>query len=61
MTKNQFKALRKKLEYSQSKLAQALGVNITTVQRYEWGEFEIPRAVELALKQIESETRREQA
>jgi predicted transcriptional regulator len=55
MTPEQFKASRDQLGMSAAELAVALGVNRTTVQRYERGLVAVPRATELALKALMGE------
>lgn len=55
MTPAQFKRAREKLGLSQSALARALGTSRMSVWRYEHGESDIPRTVELALKGLEHE------
>lgn len=49
MTSKQMKVARAELEMSQADLAKALDVNSNTISRYERGDLEIPRTVELAI------------
>jgi transcriptional regulator with XRE-family HTH domain len=46
---------RERLGWTQVDLAKRLDVTTMTIKRYESGKIEIPRVVELALKQIERE------
>jgi transcriptional regulator with XRE-family HTH domain len=45
MNGNRLRALRRKLNWTQSKLADALGVAANTVARYERDELKIPEPV----------------
>jgi transcriptional regulator with XRE-family HTH domain len=49
---------RKKLGYTQDGLAKKLGVSANTVARWERDEMAIPPYLELALKQIESKSKK---
>jgi DNA-binding transcriptional regulator YiaG len=59
MTKKEFRAVRGKLELSQTELAIELGVTLRTVARWERGEFPIPRVTELALRNLFRESLKE--
>ena len=52
MTIRKFKELRQDMGYSQAKLAKEMGLTISTVSRWEHGDFPIPKVAELALKTI---------
>lgn len=52
----ELKAWRKKNGYSQSQLAQVLGVDVMTVSRWERGAREIPSFLHLALKYMAQQT-----
>jgi len=58
MTKRQFKMLRKSIDFSQTKLAQEMGVTLRTISRWERGGFPIPRIAELALRTVVSENKK---
>ena len=53
MTPQEFREARHRLGLSQAKLATALGVNVRTVKRWESGDVDIPRTVELAMRELE--------
>lgn len=55
MDKDTFRRKREHLEMTQEQLAKRLGINRITIIRYESGESPIPKAVELAVKAIETE------
>lgn len=50
MTPEQFKQIRKNKGLSQHKMAEFLGLNYRTVQRFEAGERDIPKYVVIILK-----------
>jgi DNA-binding transcriptional regulator YiaG len=52
VTKDEFKALRRKAGHTQATLAKEMGVHLRTVTRWEIGEITVPRVVELALRYI---------
>jgi predicted transcriptional regulator len=52
---DELKKRRKALDMSQGKLAELLGVDLKTVNRYETGAREIPYLFELALRTVERE------
>jgi len=53
MTKEEFKAIRMSLGYSQPAFAEALGIKTRrTIQRYEAGERVVPRTVVLLLESV---------
>ena len=52
MTKDEFKRLRQSAGHTQASLAQAMGVHLRTVWRWELGETIIPKVVELALRYV---------
>lgn len=54
MDKSAMRSLRRQLGYTQAELASELEMSKRQIQNYEYG-FEIPRVVELACKQLESE------
>lgn len=53
MTPADLKSWRTSRGLKSSELAAALGVSRAAVSRWENGRFEIPRSVELALKELE--------
>ena len=53
MKAENLKKIREKLDMTRAQLARALDVNERTVRRWENDETEIPRTVELALREIE--------
>jgi len=55
MTSEEFRTWRERLRLTQTEIAKLLEVTETTVYRWENGRAPISKAVELALKQIESE------
>lgn len=55
VTKDDLKKWRGRNDYSQAKLAQALGVAVMTVSRWETGERSIPAFLNLALNWLEYE------
>lgn len=54
MTPADFKAIRKSLGLSQSKLGEAINRDRRTIRRYEDGEWEIPPEIALAMKALEA-------
>ena len=52
MTPDDFRAWRQRLGLSQSRAAEALGMKIRQIQKYEAGEAAIPRSISLACKAI---------
>ncbi len=52
VTKDEFKRLRKSAGYTQASLSMEMGIHIRTVTRWEIGEVDVPRVVELALRYI---------
>lgn len=52
MTGTELRDLRLRLGYSLSQLADAMGLDVSTVCRYQSGSHRIPRSVELALKTL---------
>lgn len=52
MTKDDFKKLRESIGYTQAKLSKEMDITIRTITRWENGEIEIPKVVELALQSI---------
>lgn len=55
MTPAAFIAARNALGLTQAQMAEALGRHRVTVARYESGDLEIPRVVEMAVKAMEME------
>ena len=58
MTTKGFKKMRLKKGYSQSQLAQELGVNVITVSRWEREAVAIPRMAELSLEALKPRRKR---
>lgn len=58
MDKDTFRRKRERLELTQEELAKRLGKSRPSIARYEAGIIPIPKAVEMALKLIESEERK---
>ena len=58
MDKDTFRKKRDRLGLTQEEIAKRLGKNRITIIRYESGETPIPKAVEMALKLIETEERK---
>lgn len=52
VTKEEFKKLRESIGYTQAKLSLEMDITIRTITRWENGEIEIPKVVELALQSI---------
>ncbi len=52
VTKDEFKRLRKSAGHTQASLSREMGVHLRTVTRWEIGEVDVPRVVELALRYI---------
>jgi len=52
VTKDEFKKLRKSAGHTQASLSREMGIHIRTVTRWEIGEVDVPRVVELALLYI---------
>jgi transcriptional regulator with XRE-family HTH domain len=55
VTADELKRKRERLGLTQAELAKRLGITKITILRYENGQTEIPRVVELAMKEIERE------
>lgn len=53
VTADELKRKRERLGMTQAELAKRLGITKITVLRYENGQTDIPRVVELAMKEIE--------
>lgn len=51
----QLKSLRKRLGWSQARLAEALGVHPMTVSKWERGEQAVPKMAELAMRWLEAQ------
>lgn len=60
MTPAELIALREHLGIPQKEMAQRIGMHPRTLRRYELAEMPIPKPVEIALRQIESEIAGEQ-
>jgi len=58
MDADELKEKRKALEMTQAQLAEALGVNIMTVSRWERGLRSIPPHLSLALEAIEAKQKK---
>ncbi len=58
MDKDTFRRKRERLGLTQEELAKRLGKNRLTIIRYESGDSLVPKAVEMALKLIETEEKR---
>lgn len=58
MNGKNLKAKRNELDFTQEQLATELGVTANTVARWERDEMKIPPFLHLALKTIETETRK---
>ena len=58
VTKDKFKTLRQEASHTQASLAEAMGVHLRTVWRWELGETIIPKVVELALRYIAEHAKR---
>jgi transcriptional regulator with XRE-family HTH domain len=52
VTKEEFKRIREAAGHTQASLAEAMGVHLRTVWRWELGETVIPKVVELALRYV---------
>lgn len=52
MTGPELRALREAKGYSLTALAEATGVNVSTICRYQSGALAIPRTFELAIRQL---------
>lgn len=51
MTKEQFKAIRRSLKYSQAKMAKHLGgYSVSTIRKWEYGINRVPKAVVALLR-----------
>jgi transcriptional regulator with XRE-family HTH domain len=59
MDADELKGKRKALEMTQAQLAEALGVNIMTVSRWERGLRSIPSHLSLALEAIEAKHKKQ--
>ncbi len=55
MTGPELRAARHELGLSQEKLAQTLGISVTTINRYERGRMAIPTAIDLAVRYLRYE------
>jgi transcriptional regulator with XRE-family HTH domain len=49
----EFEVLYRRLGYLQKEIAQELGLDVRTIQRYETGSSAIPRSILLALREID--------
>jgi DNA-binding XRE family transcriptional regulator len=58
VTKDEFKMLREATGHTQASLANAMGVHLRTVWRWELGETIIPKVVELALRYVAERSER---
>ena len=58
MDKDTFRRKRERLGLTQEELAKRLGKNRLTIIRYESGDSLVPKAVEMALKLIETKEKR---
>jgi len=54
MTPARFKSIRHGTGLSQRAMARYLGIGFRTLQRYESGEYDIPRTLELLMTAIEA-------
>ena len=61
MTGEEFKQAREKMRLTQTELASRLGVTETTLYRWENGKAPISKAIELAMRQIRTDLRNEDA
>lgn len=61
MTGEEFKQARERMRLTQTEIASRLGVTETTIYRWESDKAPISKAIELALKQIRTELRDEDA
>jgi len=52
MSPEELRSVRKALGWSQSRLAEALGMSLRSIQGYESGEQAIPRVVALAISAV---------
>ncbi len=52
VTTDEFKKLRESIGYTQAKLSEEIDITIRTITRWENGETEIPKVVELAVQSI---------
>jgi DNA-binding XRE family transcriptional regulator len=57
MKADELKRRREKLGFTQEELAKRLGMQRLSVIRWETGQTKVPKSIELALKQIESQER----
>ena len=58
MDKDTFRRKRERLGLTQEEIAKRLGKNRISIIRYESGETPVPKAVEMALKLVETEERK---
>jgi DNA-binding XRE family transcriptional regulator len=58
MDKDAFRRKRERLGLTQEEMAKRLGKNRLTIIRYESGHSPVPKAVEMAIKLIETEERK---
>jgi transcriptional regulator with XRE-family HTH domain len=54
MDKAELKSRRETLGFTQTSLAEVVGISANTVSRYETGTMEIPKYMELALEALEA-------
>jgi DNA-binding transcriptional regulator YiaG len=59
VTKEEFKKLRESAGHTQLSLATAMGVHLRTVWRWELGETIIPKVVELAVRYVAEDAKKQ--